>query len=333
MQPTPAISVVLPYFNAEKTLKKAIESVLNQSFSDFEVILVNNNSTDGSENIATAFQLIDHRIRLADEKRQGVAFSSNHGFDLTRAPLIARMDADDLMFPDRLKKQFLWLQANPNTGLVGGQVRYQGDAANVGFQHYVDWSNSLTSSEAIFLNRFVELPVVNPSIMFRKAIYSQYGGYDHGDFPEDYEMILRWLDQEITMDKINEPMLEWFDHPSRLTRTDPRYSEAAFYQVKAKYLSKWLKKEIQHKAVWVWGAGKLGRKRSKFLQDRGTEIVGYIDVKSRQLSLPCIHYRDIPKPGELFIVSYVANRGKREEVRQYLLKLGYVEGVDFLLAA
>lgn len=332
MQPTQTISVVLPYFNAEKTLARAIESILNQTFQGFELILVNNNSTDQSPGIAKAFQASDSRIRLTDVYEQGVAFASNQGFELAKAPLIARMDADDLMLPDRLEKQHQYLTGNPNIGLLGGQVNYQGDVANEGFRQYVDWSNGLITPEDIFLNRFVELPVVNPTIMFRKTLFEQLGGYKHGEFPEDYEMILRWMDQGVNISKVPEPVLDWHDHPTRLTRTDKRYSETAFYQVKAKYLAKWLKQQSK-KEIWIWGGGKLSRRRSDFLLGQGIDISGYIDVKPRQLLLPCIDFRNLPAPGQVFILSYVSNRGKREEVRQYLLKKGYMEGVDFLLAA
>ena len=333
MQSTPAISVVLPYFNAEKTLERAIRSVLNQTFSEFELILVDNNSTDGSTKIAAGFAQKDLRVILMKEKRQGVAYASNHGSAWARAPLIARMDADDEMLPQRLEKQGKHLDTHLAIGLVGGQVVYQGEASNLGFRHYVDWSNGLTGPGAIFDNRFVELPVVNPTIMFRKRLFEQYGGYADGDFPEDYEMILRWMSQGIKMDKLAEPVLKWHDQPDRLTRTDPRYSETAFFRTKAKFLAQWLRSAKIRKEIWIWGAGKLSRRRSQYLQDHGLSISGYIDVKPRQIPLACIDYREIPDLGKIFILSYVANRGKREEVREFLLQKGYLEGIDFLLMA
>ena len=333
MHPTPAISVVLPYFNAEKTLARAIESVLNQTLRDFELLLVNNNSADGSVRISARYQQKDARIRLLNEHWQGVAFASNHGFEKARAPLIARMDADDEMLPTRLDKQLHYLAKHPEIELVGGLVKYAGSASNRGFQHYVDWSNGLTTPEDISLNRFVELPIVNPTLMFRKVIFEQHGGYREGAFPEDYEMILRWIANGVTCGKLAKPVLTWHDHPERLTRSDPRYMEEAFFRIKAQYLSQWLTLEVPKKEIWIWGAGKLSRRRSSFLEDHGIKIKGYIDVKPRQLPLPCTDYRDIPAPDKLFILSYVSNRGKRDEIRQFLLQKGYEEGKDFLLAA
>lgn len=333
MHPTPAISVVLPYFNAEKTLARAISSVLEQTFPDFELILINNNSSDGSEKIAAAFEAKDPRIKRTREEQQGVAFASNRGFDQGRAAIIARMDADDRMLPHRLEQQMQFLRIHPNIDMVGGQVKYLSNEANEGFRHYVIWSNQLISPTQIALNRFVELPVVNPTIMFRKTLYERHGGYHNGDFPEDYDLILRWMEQGASVAKIAAPVLEWHDHPTRLTRTDPRYSTTAFFKVKAKYLAHWMQQNVNQKEVWIWGAGKLSRRRSHFLEEYGILIQGFIDVKRRQLDKPCIDFKQIPEPGRLFILSYVSNRGKREEVKQYLLAMGYVEGKDFLLAA
>lgn len=328
----PAISVVLPFFNAEQTLSPAIESVLGQTLSDFELILVDNNSKDRSPEIAQKFSS-DRRVSLTRETKQGVAWASNFGYHLAKAPLIARMDADDVMVPNRLEKQLAFMQAYPKIGLVGGRVKYLGDEANQGFVHYVNWSNKLVSPKEIELNRFVELPVVNPTFMFRKSLLLRHGGYKDGDFPEDYEMLLRWMDKGVQVGKLTDVILEWSDLKGRLTRTDPRYSEEAFFRIKAQYLAKWLEQNVPGREIWIWGAGKLSRRRSDFLHRYGISINGYIDVRNRALSLPCIHFEDIPKPGHIFILSYVSNRGKREEVRQFLIDQGYQEGKDFLLAA
>ncbi len=311
----------------------AIESILGQTFKDFELILVNNNSQDSSEKIAKSHQTQDPRIVLVNETKQGVVFASNYGFQMSRAPLIARMDADDQMFPHRLERQARFLETHSNVDVIGGQVEYQGNDENIGFRHYVDWSNGLVTAEDLQLNRFVELPVVNPTIMFRKALFNRYGAYIDGNHPEDYEMILRWMYQGVNIEKLAEPVLRWRDHSERLTRTDPRYSETAFFVLKAKYLARWLKQTVDYKEIWIWGAGKLSRRRSNLLQEHGIQIKGYIDVKPRQLPIPCIHFREVPEPGQKFIISYVSNRGKREEIKQFLLTKGYVEGVDFLLAA
>jgi glycosyltransferase involved in cell wall biosynthesis len=113
----PKVSVVLPYFNAEKTLNRAIKSITNQSFTDFELLLINNNSTDNSYSIATQFAKQDPRIKLIDEARQGVSFAANAGNREARGQYIARMDADDFSHRSRLEKQVYFLDNHPQIGV------------------------------------------------------------------------------------------------------------------------------------------------------------------------------------------------------------------------
>src|SRR6056297_406605 len=115
----PEISVILPFQNAETTLSEAVQSIVNQTFPDFELLLVDNNSSDNSRNIACKWAKKDQRISLLEEKRPGVAHAMNCGLKNAGGRFVARMDADDISHPERLEKQLLFLKKNPDTGLVG----------------------------------------------------------------------------------------------------------------------------------------------------------------------------------------------------------------------
>ncbi len=200
MSKNPEISVILPFFNAETTLKAAAESMLNQSFEDFELLLVDNNSTDKSAEIAEKLALFDSRIHILNELKQGVANAMNCGLKNAKGKFLARMDADDIAHQNRLEKQVHFLRENTEIGFVGSEVKYVPHNKNTaGFQRFVDWANSFHSPEEIELNRFVEIPVVNPTILFRREIFEKHGACLDGDFPEDYEMQLRYLDLDRTM--------------------------------------------------------------------------------------------------------------------------------------
>ncbi|HKK68537.1 MAG TPA: hypothetical protein VJ946_10000, partial [Bacteroidales bacterium] len=198
---------------------------------------------------------------------------------------------------------------------------------------YVEWVNNLDRPEIISLNRFIEMPVINPTVMFRRELLQQHGGYIHGDFPEDYEMWLRWMGMGVKFAKVPEMLFRWFDSDKRLTRTDERYSTSAFYRVKTAHLAAWLL-ENDHPYLWVWGAGRKTRKRVKYLMEKGIFIEGYIDVKPRFLDdACCIYYEEFNWEAPAFILSYVGNHGARDKIRNYLLSKGKVEGVDFLMMA
>ena len=332
----PKISVILPFYNAEKTLDRAVDSIYQQDFEDFECILVDNNSTDGSLQLALEWERRDQRFRVTNEKMQGVMFASNRGVEIARGKYLARMDADDRALPGRLRKQSTFLDSHPDYGAVAGLVKHVGDPESTeGFRRFVDWSNSLCSYDEIFNRRFIEAPIVNPTAMWRKKTMEHHGMYLSGDFPEDYEMWLRWLDQGVKIAKVPEVVLEWHDSEARLTRTDPIYSDRAFYKIKSKYLAKWLSETNPfHPHVAIWGASRISRRRAKILEQHGIMINTYIDTKrSRQLNKQVIFFEDLPSAGELFVLTYIRQMDNRERIQIFLESKGYEEGVNYLLVS
>jgi glycosyltransferase involved in cell wall biosynthesis len=332
----PAISVILPFYNAADTLGRAIRSIAAQTFFDFECILIDNNSADGSRAIAETWTERDPRFSLIREARQGVVFASNAGAAQARGEYVARMDADDVAMPERLELQAVFLDENPDFGAVSGLVEYVPHDPNTeGFSRYVHWVNSVRSYEDILNNRFVESPVVNPTAMWRKTVSDQYGLYRPGNFPEDYELWLRWLAKGVRIRKLDRVVLQWHDSETRLTRTDPVYSYEAFYRIKTRYLATWLAGHDPHPPrIAIWGASRTSRRRAELLHDYGIDIECYIDIKkTRQLDKPLVYFENIPPPGYLFILVYVPLIEARNRVQAFLESRGYRAGHDYLLAS
>ena len=329
----PEISIVIPYYNADKTLARAVKSILNQTFTNLELILVNNNSTDNSEAVAKKFSETDSRIILAEEKRQGVVFASNTGMQLAVGKYIARTDADDYSYPEKLRLQYNFLEENKETGLVGTRVNYCENKKNEGLKLYVEYTNNILTHEEIFLNRFIELQVINPSIMFRKEIADRYGYYKAGDFPEDFELFLRWLSEGVKFAKLPNFLFDWYDTDKRLTRTDERYSVDAFYRIKTPYLAGFLKEINPHYPyVAIWGAGKVSQRRAEMLKAYGIKFVFFIDIDPKKAKKEnVILYNELPPPGKYFILSYAGRRDAKDKIRLFLKSRNYIEGVDFLI--
>jgi glycosyltransferase involved in cell wall biosynthesis len=332
----PIVSVVLPFFNAVSTLERAAESIRRQDFVHWECIMVDNNSTDESREIALSMMERDSRFILLEEPRQGVMFASNKGCEAARGAYIARMDADDVALPCRLSLQCDFLDQHPDYGAVAGLVNHMGDPETTGgFSRFVDWSNSVISYDEILHRRFIEAPIVNPTAMWRRETMELHGLYLSGEFPEDYEMWLRWLDRGVKMAKVPEVVLDWYDSEGRLTRTHPIYSERAFYEIKSAYLAKWLSvNNPYHPVVWVWGASRISRRRARILEQHGVRIDSYIDTKrNRQLDRELIFYKDLPAAGEGFILTYIRQMDNREKIQAFLGERGYQEGRDYMLVS
>jgi glycosyltransferase involved in cell wall biosynthesis len=328
------ISILMPFRNAASTLSRSIDSIRYQTFHDFEMILINDGSVDDGKAIVQQYK--DPRIRLYDLPPSGIVAALNKGISEANGEFIARMDADDYAHPDRLEKQLRFLTEHPEIDVLGTRVRYLGDQfTNAGFYHYNEWNNQILSHDQIFKNRFVESPLVHPSVMARTSVIKKHGGYLEGPFPEDYELWLRLLHEGVHFHKLDETLLDWHDLPDRLSRTEGRYGTDAFFRLKTNYLVKWLKAYFKNiPPVLIWGTGKSVYSKSKWLDFYQIDISGYVDVQEKKYAFrgkPVIDYQDISK--DYLILSYVSDRIGRVRIHEYLLTNGFLEGYDFFMMA
>lgn len=350
------MSVVLPVWNAAATLARAVESIRRQTLSDWELIAVDDGSTDSSRDMLAALARTDRRVRVLTQPHRGIVAALNAGLAAARGDVIARMDADDESRAERLAEQAARLQTDSGIGGAGCLVEYGGDrAAHAGYALHVDWLNTLITPGQIAFNRFVESPFAHPSVMFRRELAERHGGYREGDFPEDYELWLRWLDAGVRMAKVPRALLTWHDPPARLSRTATRYGAEAFYHLKAQWIARAVGRLIRKpplegdgnqpirenaacREIFVWGAGRLTRRRAEHLLAHGVRIAGFIDIDPKKTGRkpdgrPVIAPAELPPPGKIFVLGYVAKRGARELIRGTLSNLGYSEGRDFFMCA
>lgn len=184
----PAISVVMPVYNAERYIAEAVESILNQTFTDFEFIIINDGSTDRSLEILQCYARQDSRIRLISRENRGLVKTLNEGLALAKAPLIARMDADDVAFLDRFHLQVQFMDQHPEVVCIGGYWEIIDDAGRVLTLLKVPEDNE--QIQDLILKGHAS--ITHPSAMFRKAQVQELGGY-RGEFEaaEDLDLWLR----------------------------------------------------------------------------------------------------------------------------------------------
>ncbi|WP_031479837.1 glycosyltransferase family 2 protein [Maridesulfovibrio frigidus] len=336
----PKVSVTMPCYNCEATVGQALESILSQTLENLELVAVDDGSSDQTAAILKEYASKDSRVKPLFLEHQGVVGAANAAIEGSQGQYLARMDADDIAMPRRMELQAGLLDSDPELGLVASRVAFGGDREKcAGYAHYVDWINTVITPEAISHNRFVEFPFANPSIMMRREFLAKLGAFRDGDFPEDYELALRWLEAGVKMQKVDEELLVWNDPPERLSRNHSKYTVDAFYRIKSEYLYRWLvKHNSHHPKVAVIGSARTSRKRYRLLEDFGVETAFYVDVDPRKIGkdihgCKVIHRDDVPPPGEVFLLSYVASRGAREEVAEFLEARGYVVGRDYLLVS
>lgn len=333
------ISIVLPVYNSEQTIAAAIQSCLGQSYTDLELIVVNDGSNDRTLAIANEFAGTDQRVRVIDGAHAGVTAAFNTGLSAAHGTYIARMDADDVMHADKIAKQVQFLDRHPAVGVVSCLVQHGGNReTQEGYARHIDWINSLITHEQMALNRFIDSPVCNPSVMFRRELVAQHGAAREGDFPEDYELWLRWMDAGVRFEKIPEILFTWNDLPSRLTRNDKRYSPAAFERAKIAYLVNFIRwNNPAGRPVYVCGGGRITRRKSRLLIESGLAIGAYVDIDPARVGsgfegIPVIGLDDLPERASAYVVNFVSVRGAREELHRLLERKHFREGPDFISA-
>ena len=325
----PKISVILPTYNSDSTVKAAAESILNGTFQDLELVVADDGSTDSTLN--ELGRLDDSRLRILRLKHAGVAATANEASRVCRADWIARMDADDISEPHRLESQWEYVQST-NSDVVSGLVRIvDGSGAAVeGMQRYEVWLNSLCNHDTIVAQRFVELPIVNPTILARRELFIDR--CRQGAFPEDYDHWLGVLGTEgIRVGKVNSVILNWRDHPNRLTRTDERYSPQAFDLCRRMHLQSGPLKG--HKTVALWGAGPTGKPWLRWLLEAGFHVPYVVEVSPRKIGQR-IHGVEVISPKALPPAQNVSHpllvavgaAGARIEIADFLSSKGYQSG-------
>jgi hypothetical protein len=318
----------MPFRNAEQTLPECLDSIREQSLRSWELIAVDDGSSDGSPALIDG----DPRFRLLSPGRVGLVGALNLGIDSSRAPLIARMDADDLMASARLGRQLEFLRAHPRVSLVATGVElFPEEEIQAGFREYLRWQDGCVAPDAIAANIFVESPFVHPTVMFRRSAEMLYR---EGPFPEDYELWLRMHECGLSMGKIPEPLLRWRLRPGRATATDPRYSRAAFDALRARFLARDSRVSGARELV-IWGAGRRTRLRLRSLLSLGVSPSAWIDIDPRKIGRtaegrPVLGPDSLERSPRPFVLVCVTSHGSREIISGRLERLGYRLGEDYL---
>ena len=334
----PTISILLPVYNAAETLVDCLDSLQNQTFQDYEIVAVDDGSLDAGPEILASYSEKDPRIRILHQEHQGIIPALNSGLGACTAPFVARMDADDRAHPDRLIEQYALLAGRPDLALVSCLVEgFPVEDVRGGFRVYLEWLNALITHEEIQREIFIESPLPHPSVMFRKDLVLEVGGYQERGWPEDYDLWLRMSQAGMRFEKVPAVLLRWRERPDRLTRTDSRYSLENFLRVKAHYLEKGPLSDRD--AVIIWGAGMMGRRISKHLVRAGVPLAAFVDIDPRKIGNTRRGKPIVPPEALLdwwsrykapVLLAAVGARGARTLIRERLNKMDLVEGVDWL---
>lgn len=344
-----AVCVVMPVRDAAPTLDEAVESVLGQTLEDLELVAVDDGSTDGSPERLEHWAGRDGRIRVGRSPTPGIVSALNHGVRCARAPLVARMDADDVAEPERLALQVRAMRERPELGVLGTGASVLAETASPGLEAYHGWVASLTTPEDLERQCLVESPLVHSSVVARRELLVAHpyrdekdaclhpgtGSHDHTTWPEDYHLWLRLLRAGVAMANLAEPLVRVRVHERRATVTGG-FSTRAMARLKLDHL---LRTRLSAgSTVVVQGAGRHGKMWARMLADASIRVRALLDVASKRqgkrIHGVCVHpVRELPGFQRDLLIVAVGQKGpntRRDEVRAQLGPMGLSEGEDYV---
>jgi hypothetical protein len=338
---SPEISVLLPVRDGAETLRAALESTLASVGPAIEVVCVDDGSRDATAAILGEYARRDPRVRVFARPARGIVASLCDALAAARGRLVARMDADDEMHPERLGAQRELLAARPDLGLAGCLVEsFRAGGLRDGYRLFTDWANSCVSPDEIAREAFVDCPLPHPTWLAPRAALEQVGGWRDPGWAEDLDLFYRLLAAGFHAAKVPRTLHRWRDHDARLSRTDPRYGRVALARAKAH----WLPRLRPMSAAVLLGAGRTARRYARLLEAEGVKTLA---LAAPDEPGPACAWQGIPLLGPaglaagvsgwrrsgVLLLGAAAVRGARSRIRDILSGLGLVEGPDFVMLA
>jgi glycosyltransferase involved in cell wall biosynthesis len=224
----PRLSVLMPVYNGERYLREAVDSILGQTFRDFELIAVDDGSTDQSRQMLEQYASQDARVRVISRPNTGIVGALNDAIQASQSDLLARMDADDVALPHRFQAQLDHLDQHPEILMLGSRVTMIdadgwpiGDMVTVGHGHE-------EIDDALLGGGW---PIVHPSVIMRRKAVEEVGRYHEGTFPnEDHDLFLR-LGEKGKLDNLREPLLKYRRHFQSVVFARTRGSRTVLWKV------------------------------------------------------------------------------------------------------
>jgi glycosyltransferase involved in cell wall biosynthesis len=323
----PQVSVLMPVRNGAATLGIALRSVLKSRGVDLDVVVVDHASTDATREILSRFP-----VRVVEApSTTDLAGALRIGLAHCQADVVARMDADDVMHPDRLRADLAHLVAKPDVDVVASRTKLIPRSQRGALSSYVAWQNAATSAEDHAREIWIEQPLCHPASTFRKAALDEIP-WRSGAFPEDYDLFLRFVVAGKRIEKRSEVHHGWRRHGSTTTR----FSRDILAELKAGALIE--RFDLRAKRVVIAGAGKEGGRIARALSRHGVKASAFVDVAERRIGrkrhgVDVLDARALASLRGAFLVGAVGTSGTRGVVRASFADAGFVEGVDAVVVA
>ena len=272
----PLVSILIPFKNTEDYLSECLVSILQQTYGNWEVWAVDDSSSDTSWDIVSQYALNDSRIKVIKNSGNGIINALRRAYKNCQGDLITRMDADDIMAPEKINTMVNLLLKHGEKHVAMGQVKYFSDRGiSNGYERYEKWLNLLTEKGTNYSEIYKECVIPSPCWMVFKDDLDKCGAFESDRYPEDYDLTFRFYENRLKCIPCDMTLHHWRDYDSRTSRTSEHYAANYFLDIKLHYF---LKLEYNPKRpLVIWGAGNKGKTIAKNLIDRKQDFTWICD--------------------------------------------------------
>lgn len=317
----PLVSILIPFKNTASFLDECMNSILNQTYKNWELIIVDDNSSDDSYSIVNNFAKNDKRIKLFKISGSGIIDALRLAFYKSSGDFITRMDSDDIMRPEKIDTLVSNLLKYGKRHVAIGLVNYfSKEGIRSGYKSYEVWLNTLTKTGTNYTEIYKECVIPSPCWMVYRKDLIACNAFNPNRYPEDYDLAFRFYKQGFKCIPCNSVLHDWRDYNSRTSRTHVHYAENHFIDLKLHYFLE-LDYNTNKKLV-VWGAGNKGKNVAKILIEKSIDFEWICDNPKKigrdiygKILQPFSFLEQLENSQSIITV---ANKTAQKEIKDYL---------------
>ncbi len=326
------VSILIPFKDTEPFIEECITSIINHSYTNWEVIFVDDNSVDSSFTAVEKFSKKDNRIKLLKNKGNGIIEALRTAFKASKGDYITRMDSDDIMTSNRLEIMVESLLKHGKGHLAVGQVKYfRKDGVSDGYARYERWINALTEKGTNYSEIYKECVIPSPCWMLHREDFIACEGFEPNRYPEDYDLTFRFYKAKYKCIPCDKVLLHWRDYSTRTSRTHEHYAINYFLDIKVHYFL-----ELDYepaRPLTIWGAGNKGKTVVKLLIEKQIPFYWICDNEKKigkeiygQQLLDFNYLSELSKPQSIVTV---ANEDEQKTIKSYFEKQNMKSMIDY----
>ncbi|WP_298476172.1 glycosyltransferase family 2 protein [uncultured Maribacter sp.] len=328
------VSILIPVKNTEDFLEECLDSILQQEYKNWEVLAIDDTSTDSSLAILKSFSEKDTRIKVYSNSGTGIIDALRLAYAKSNGKFITRMDSDDIMPTNKLAVLVNNLKENGKGHVATGKVNYfSKEGISNGYARYEKWLNGLTENGTNFKEIYKECVIPSPCWMVYKEDFEDCGAFFSNRYPEDYDLTFRFYEKGLKVIPCSEMLHHWRDYTTRTSRTSEHYAANYFIDLKMHYF---LELDFNpNRPLALWGAGNKGKEIAKILDKKGVAFTWHCD-NSKKIGKTIYknimqHFNTINDLKNPQCIITVANQEEQLEIINFFKESNKKQGKDYFL--